>query len=84
MIPVLCAKNLISSNRIQADLGRPVPSAKNISLRRLTQITCIFAHPVPHEGRLAIVTDVGAGCGGRGRRFMTNGAEPADGEVVWS
>jgi hypothetical protein len=26
-------------------------------------------HPVPLEGRIAIVTDVGAGCGGRGRRF---------------
>jgi hypothetical protein len=23
-------------------------------------------HPVPHEGRFAIVTDVGTGCGGRG------------------
>jgi hypothetical protein len=23
-------------------------------------------HPVPHEGRIAIVTDVGTGCGGRG------------------
>jgi hypothetical protein len=23
-------------------------------------------HPVPKEGRFAIVTDVGAGCGGRG------------------
>jgi hypothetical protein len=26
-------------------------------------------HPVPLEGRFAIVTDVGAGCGGRGRRL---------------
>jgi len=25
-----------------------------------------FRHPVPQEGRIAIVTDVGAGCGGRG------------------
>ena len=25
-----------------------------------------FRHPVPHEGRIAIVTDVGTGCGGRG------------------
>jgi hypothetical protein len=24
------------------------------------------AHPVPLEGRIMIVTDVGAGCGGRG------------------
>jgi hypothetical protein len=30
------------------------------------------AHPVPHEGRIAIVTDVGAGCGGRERRQETN------------
>jgi len=26
----------------------------------------ISRHPVPHEGRFAIVTNVGAGCGGRG------------------
>jgi hypothetical protein len=39
-------------------------------------------HPVPLEGRIAIVTDVGAGCGGRGRRFDEDAG--ADGEVVWS
>src|SRR5580700_1072309 len=26
----------------------------------------LSAHPVPQEGRIMIVTDVGAGCGGRG------------------
>jgi hypothetical protein len=41
-----------------------------------------FRHPVPLEGRFAIVTDVGAGCGGHGGT-LTNGAD-VDGEVVWS
>ena len=37
---------------------------------------------VSQEGRLAIVTKRGAGCGGRGGA-ATN-AQPADGKVVWS
>jgi hypothetical protein len=50
----------------------------------LTQITCIsLAIPAHTEGRFAIVTDVGAGCGGR-RRRIDEGAWLADGEVVWS
>jgi hypothetical protein len=37
------------------------------SLSRLTQITRIFrAVSSLNEGRIAIVTDVGMGCGGRG------------------
>ena len=48
-----------------------------------TQIKSIFRHPAPKEGRFAIVTDVGAGCGGRFGALRTNGAK-ADGEVVWS
>jgi hypothetical protein len=52
------------------------------------QISLYPCHPVPLEGRIAIVTDVGMGCGGRGsirRTFgrATNDAA-ADGEVVWS
>jgi hypothetical protein len=31
-----------------------------------SQIKTMIRHPVPHEGRIAIVTDVGMGCGGRG------------------
>jgi len=37
----------------------------------------------PEEGRFAIVTDVGCGCGGREGARLTSGAD-ADGEVVWS
>jgi hypothetical protein len=40
-------------------------------------------HPVPLEGRIAIVTNVGAGCDGRGWRALTRCAN-ADGESVWS
>src|SRR6266576_6671223 len=42
------------------------PLAKNIPLRRTPKSTLSFplSHPL-HEGRIAIVTDVGMGCGGR-------------------
>jgi hypothetical protein len=44
------------------------PSQK-YSRSLLTQITCIsLAIPAHTEGRFAIVTDVGLGCDGRGRR----------------
>jgi len=33
---------------------------------RRRQITGLYGHPAPQEGRFANVTDVGAGCGGRG------------------
>ena len=51
-------------------------------------------HPVSQEGRLAIVTDVETGCGGRegaerrttplpGEAFLAKTGD-ADGEVVWA
>jgi hypothetical protein len=44
-------------------------SIKKYSRSLLTQITCIsFAIPAHTERRFAIVTNVGQGCGGRGRR----------------
>ena len=39
-------------------------------------------HPGPLEGRFAIVTNVGQGCGGRGCALGER--READGEVVWS
>src|SRR5690349_9412461 len=43
------------------------PRRKKYSPSRFPQISRIIArsHPL-HEGRIAIVTDVGMGCGGRG------------------
>ena len=41
-----------------------------------------FAHPVPQEGRFAIVTDVG--CGMRWTLWRADERREADGEVVWS
>ena len=41
-----------------------------------------YAHPVPHEGRIAIVTDAGWDAVDADA-LLTNGAD-ADGEVVWS
>jgi hypothetical protein len=40
-------------------------------------------HPVSQEGRLAIVTDVETGCGGR-KLCFDESTDLADGEVVWS
>jgi hypothetical protein len=39
--------------------------AKNIPLQPLLKSNVKIRHPVPQEGRFAIVTNVGAGCGGR-------------------
>src|SRR6266550_5640456 len=41
------------------------PLAKNISLYRYPKSEIESHRPTPQEGRLAIVTDVGVGCGGR-------------------
>jgi hypothetical protein len=41
------------------------------------------AHLTAHEGRLAIVTDVAVGCGGR-VSAQDEARRIADGEVVWS
>jgi hypothetical protein len=49
-------------------LDSPVqPRQQKYSCSLLTQITGLFtAVPALSEGRIAIVTDVGRGCGGRG------------------
>jgi hypothetical protein len=49
----------------------------------LTQITCISLAIPSHRGAVRDRHGRGAGCGGRGWRRKTNGAD-ADGEVVWS
>ena len=41
-------------------------SAENIPLRRDPKSAVKLPHPVPLRGALAIVTNVGTGCGGRG------------------
>jgi len=60
-----CAKKLISPI-VSTWFGWSSPPVKNISLGRDAKSPANSAHPVPQEGRIAIVTDVGAGCGGRG------------------
>src|SRR4029079_12403456 len=42
------------------------PLIKNISLYPKIECWHIYRHPVPTRGALAIVTNVGRGCGGRG------------------
>jgi hypothetical protein len=81
-------------------LGRPVPFVKIIRFAAHPNHRYIHRHPVPHEGRFAIVTNVGTGCGGRGSVERAMGSQGgffrersrraqtrdagADGEVVWS
>ena len=61
----------------RANLPQPTPLIS-------PPITCIFPrHPVPQEGRFAVVTNVGYGMRWTPWRRQTSGAV-ADGEVVWS
>jgi hypothetical protein len=59
------------------------PRCKNISLRPSGKSSLQLPPSRPTEGRSRDRHERGAGCGGRGRRWLTNGAD-ADGEVVWS
>src|SRR5580698_10455044 len=51
-----------------------------LAFRRKSPAQC--RHPVPHEGTSAVVTDVGAGRGGR--RLRVTMCRRAYGEIVWS
>jgi hypothetical protein len=50
----------------QRDLPRPDPVAKIYCFAPTPNHSYNSRHPVPPRGALAIVTNVGAGCGGRG------------------
>src|SRR5438105_5399224 len=52
--------------QLQADLPCPVSAAKIIRFAANPNHAYNSRHPVPRRGALAIVTNVGAGCGGRG------------------
>ena len=54
------------SLQLQADLPRPAPHAKIFRFSPAPNHPYNSRHPVPRRGALAIVTNVGAGCGGRG------------------
>jgi hypothetical protein len=61
----------LHQTRINSKLTRPCPGniISEFQKYRLPpdpNQSYMFCHPVPHEGRIAIVTDVGMGCGGRG------------------
>jgi hypothetical protein len=64
--------------------GFPVhPPREKYSAFPVGQISATSSrHPGPNEGRFAIVTDVGQGCGGRGS--ARDECTEAYGEVVWS
>jgi hypothetical protein len=60
-----CAKNRISPTGSSC-FYLSSPAAKNILLPVFGKSLSYFRRPAHSEGRFAIVTDVGAGCGGRG------------------
>ena len=66
-----------------ADFHLSSPSVKNILIFRRCDSVYVACHPVPHEGRFAIVTDVGGGMQWT-RAVRKTGRTGADGEVVWS
>jgi hypothetical protein len=65
----------------QADLPCPVVAQKIFLFPSDPNHRLIFRHPVPYEGRFAIVTNVGRDAVDA-KAPLTNGAQ-ADGEVVW-
>jgi hypothetical protein len=66
----------------QADLGRPVPFAKIFLFSAHPNHPYIRRHPVPLEGRIAIVTS--AGRDAMVVKMLLTNSVCADGEVVWS
>jgi hypothetical protein len=70
------------SNRIKAIWVVQSPSQKYFLFSSDPNHFYIPRHPGPLEGRFAIVTNVGQGCGGRGCALGER--READGEVVWS
>jgi hypothetical protein len=48
---------------------------KNISVPTHPKSPLELSHPTPQEGRIAIVTDAGCGCGGRGSVLRATGLQ---------
>jgi hypothetical protein len=48
---------------------------KNISVPIYPKSRLEFSHPTPQQGRIAIVTDAGCGCGGRGSILRATGSQ---------
>jgi hypothetical protein len=63
--PTAVARKQKISKSFQADLPGPVPREKRIRFSPDPNQSYNSCHPGPQEGRIAIVTDVGSGCGGR-------------------
>ena len=78
--PLRAAPLVASTGKSETLLSSPL--AKNIPLYALVEAALEAPHPVPHEGRIAIVTDVGRGMRWTLMVLLTNSTE-ADGEVVW-
>src|SRR5216683_5752220 len=59
------------------------PARKNISLPVTPKSVASLRHPASSKRGVRVVTNVEAGCGGRGGVEKTSDAA-ADGEIVWS
>src|SRR5713101_1061039 len=70
---VACTRRFVVLS--QADLGRPVLVAKIFRFSRPPNHLYHSRHSTPQEGRIMIVTDVGAGCGGRGSVLRATGSQ---------
>jgi hypothetical protein len=71
-----------SKSKRPSNKSKSSPSVKNIPIFRNRKSLVYFRHPVPLEGRFAIVTDAGRDAVDVDAP-ITNGTK-ADGEVVWS
>jgi hypothetical protein len=89
VLPAANSRSPKSSFRktIHTDHSRPAPSLKYSSFF-LSEIVVHYRHPVSHEGRFAVVTDVEAGCGGRvdvaAWLIRADEQHDAHGQVAWS
>src|SRR5437879_9996993 len=63
--PASLARKQKVSQSFQADLPGPVLREKRNRFARNPNQSYNSRHPGPQEGRIAIVTNVGPGCGGR-------------------
>jgi len=63
--PAAAARKQKISKSFQSDLPGPALREKRIPFARDPNQSYKSRHPGPQEGRIAIVTDVGPGCGGR-------------------
>ncbi len=79
---IRCAVYPTGKSKRASRKSKSSPLVKNILISRICKSLLYSRRLVPHEGRLAIVTDAGRDAMDADAP-LTNGAD-ADGEAVWS